>query len=329
MLPAAASLQKQGANKGATTAFLISTPESGVDSIAVSYALLDPIMTVIRPVAAFVTAICAGFLENFISYTKSEETIQVALNCPVDNCCDGIDCPPEKHKAHHTLGQRIIAGLKFAVVDVWGDIVMWFFAGLLLAGLITALVPGEIMMNLFGGGLLSMLLMLVFGIPLYICATASTPIAAALILKGVSPGAALVFLLVGPATNITSLSVLVGILGKKSVIRYLLVLSSMAVLFGLALDYFYQMIGISPRAILGEAGELVPYGLKLAAAVVLILLSVNPFWQFLKKLLKRDKSDVETTYFSTFPSIKRDISSHSKGATEKGSLPHCCSTDHK
>jgi hypothetical protein len=146
-----------------------------------------------------------------------------------------------------------------------------------------------------------MLLMLIFGIPLYICATASTPIAAALILKGVSPGAALVFLLVGPATNITSLSVLVGILGKNGVARYLTVLSVMAVLFGLGVDYLYRLLNISPLAILGEAGEIVPYGLKLGGAVVLILLSIKPFWQLLKKLQKNDKST--TTYFSGFPSI--------------------------
>jgi hypothetical protein len=302
VLPAAASLKKQGANKGATTAFLISTPESGVDSIAVTYALLDPIMTVVRPVAAFVTAITAGFLENFLSYSAPSNTLAAANNCPVDNCCDGIDCPPEIHKNHHTLFEKVKAGLRFAVVDVWGDIVMWFFVGLLLAGVITALIPDDFMATWFGGGLLSMLFMLVFGIPLYICATASTPIAAALILKGVSPGAALVFLLVGPATNITSLSVLVGILGKKSVARYLLVVSGMAVLFGLAVDALYRLIGISPVAVLGEAAEIFPYPVKVAAGIALVLLSIKPFWELLKKFKKPNKPN---TYYSDFPSITK------------------------
>ncbi len=327
MLPAAASLQKQGANKGATTAFLISTPESGVDSIAITYALLDPIMTVVRPVAAFVTAMSAGALENFLSFSESEKTLRVAKNCPIDNCCDGIDCPPDEHKAHHSLRERVTAGLRFAVVDVWGDIVAWFFIGLVLAGIITALVPEDFMASWLGGGLVSMLLMLVFGIPLYICATASTPIAAALILKGVSPGAALVFLLVGPATNVTSLSVLVGILGKKSVVRYLAVLSVMAVLFGLAVDFIYRLANISPAAILGEAGEILPFGLKLAAAVVLLLLSIKPLWQYLKKLSKRDKSD--TAYFSDFPSLNRPTGKDGSDARHNPSLSKCCNTDHK
>ena len=303
MLPAAASLKKQGANKGATTAFLISTPESGVDSIAITYALLDPIMTVIRPVAAFASAVSAGFLENFLTFTKSQEHIRPTNNCLIDNCCDGIDCPPDIHKNHHTLFEKVRAGMRFAVVDIWGDIVIWFFVGLLLAGVITVIIPDEFMSGVLGGGFVSMLVMLVFGIPLYICATASTPIAAALILKGVSPGAALVFLLVGPATNVTSLSVLYGILGRNSVIRYLVVLSVMAVLFGLGVDVVYKLLAISPIAIIGEAAELVPYSAKLAATFLLIMLSIKPFWNFLKKTGQSDKS--ETTYYCDFPPLGR------------------------
>ena len=296
-------MKKQGANKGATTAFLISTPESGVDSIAITYALLDPIMTVIRPVAAFFSAMAAGILENLLSYNNKQDDMAPVNNCPVDNCCDGIDCPPEVHKNHHTMFEKLVAGVRFAVIDVWGDIVIWFFAGLLLAGAITAIVPDDFMAGWLGGGISSMLLMLVFGIPLYICATASTPIAAALILKGVSPGAALVFLLVGPATNVTSLSVLYGILGKRSVFRYLAVISVMAVAFGLGVDVLYTMLDISPVAIIGEAAELVPYPAKLAATIILIVLSISPVLNFLKKLPRSAKS--EQTYFSDFPALKK------------------------
>jgi uncharacterized membrane protein YraQ (UPF0718 family) len=205
-----------GANRGAVSAFLISTPESGVDSIAVTYALLDPLMTIIRPLAAFMTGVLAGFVENLFSWTTNKKTIQVDLTCPIDACCDGVDCDPAVHKKHHNIWEKSVAGLKFALFEVWGEIALWFFAGVIIAGIITVLVPDDIMSVYIGGGIGSMLIMLVFGIPLYICATASTPIAAALILKGVSPGAALVFLLVGPATNMTSLSVLTGILGKHA-----------------------------------------------------------------------------------------------------------------
>ncbi len=245
VLPAAASLKKQGANSGATTAFLISTPESGVDSIAITYALLDPIMTVARPVAAFVTAVAAGFAENILKSQKEEDWVRVVdRSCPVDGCCDGEECPPEEHARHHSLREKLWAGLRYTVDDLWGDLAGWFFAGLLLAGVIAALIPREIMATYLGGGLQSMLIMLLVGIPMYICATASTPVAAALILKGVSPGAALVFLLVGPATNVTSLSVLFGILGKRATFIYLAALSLFAVVSGLVLDYVYNVFGI-------------------------------------------------------------------------------------
>jgi hypothetical protein len=194
----------------------------------------------------------------------------------VDNCCEGYDCPPEEHAQHHTFSEKIRAGLKFAMTDVWGDIASWFFVGLLLAGLITALVPEEMMGRFLGGGLPSMLLMLAVGIPLYICATASTPIAAALILKGVSPGAALVFLLAGPATNVTSLTVLVGILGKRATAIYLAMIALFTVLFGLAVDQVYGSMGVSARAMVGQASEWVPDWAQWLGAVTLLCLSGKP-----------------------------------------------------
>lgn len=276
VLPAAASLKKQGASNGATTAFLISTPESGVDSIAITYALLDPVMTVARPAAAFAAAAAAGVTENFFSSDHDSGAMTPDLTCPVDGCCDGKSCSPEEHNRHHTFGEKIKAGLKYAFTEVWGDLAAWFLVGMILAGLITTLIPGEIIGQYFGGGLPSMLLMLAMGIPLYICATASTPIAAALILKGVSPGAALVFLLAGPATNITSLTVLLRILGKRATAIYLAAIAISAVVFGLALDQIYASLGLSAQAMVGQASEIMPAWAKWLAALSLLVLSVRP-----------------------------------------------------
>ena len=128
-----------------------------------------------------------------------------------------------------------------------------------------------------------MLIMLLVGIPMYICATASTPVAAALILKGVSPGAALVFLLVGPATNVTSLSVLFGLLGKRATAIYLVMLSLFAVVSGLALDMIYNSFGISASAIAGQAGEVIPPWLQLIGAILVVMLSVKPLYVILKR----------------------------------------------
>ncbi len=266
--------------------------------MAITYALLDPIMTVIRPVAAFITAISAGFLENIINKPQQEELSPAALACPVDNCCDGVDCDPKKHRKHHTFFEKMLAGLKFGVGDVWGDIALWFFAGLLIAGTITAIIPDDMMARYLGGGLNSMLIMLVFGVPIYICATASTPVAAALILKGVSPGAALVFLLAGPGTNVTSLSTMYGILGKKATIRYLVVLSAFALLFGLLVDKIYLLSGIEPRAVLGEASNLIPHSLKLPATIILLLISIKPVGSWVKgKIIRKQDKAVSLSGF--------------------------------
>jgi uncharacterized membrane protein YraQ (UPF0718 family) len=291
VLPAAASLKRQGANNGATTAFLISTPESGVDSMAITYALLDPIMTVARPVSAFITAVAAGISENLLHTQKEEDWEKVIdRSCPIDNCCDGNECPPEEHARHHSFSEKLWAGLKFAIDDLWGDLAGWFFAGLLLAGIIAAIIPQELMVRYLGGGLHSMLIMLLVGIPMYICATASTPVAAALILKGVSPGAALVFLLVGPATNVTSLSVLFGLLGKRATAIYLITLSIFAVLSGLAVDMIYTSLGVSASAIAGQAGEVIPYWLQFAGALVVILLSIKPLYLFFQNIFYKKKN---------------------------------------
>jgi uncharacterized membrane protein YraQ (UPF0718 family) len=270
--------------------FLVSTPETGVDSLAVTYALLDPLMTIARPLAALVTAVATGLGLNLIRESQGQQPQLPAapdLVCPVDACCDGIECPPQEHARHHSRWQKIKAGLVYAVSDLWDDLAGWFLLGIILAGLISALVPAELMSRYLGGGLWSMLIMLAVGIPLYVCASASTPIAAALILKGVSPGAALVFLLAGPATNVTSLTMLVGVLGKRGTAIYLAGIALGAVLCGLAVDQVYLALGISAQAVVGAAGEVVPHWLRWAGAVALLALSARPLYKLAARRLGR------------------------------------------
>ncbi len=284
VLPAAAAMKKQGANNGATTAFLISTPESGVDSIAMTYALMDPVMTVARPVAAFAAAAAAGVAENLFTRPApasglSSPEASAGRQEPVLPLL-----PASRAKTSPSFGRKIKSGLFYAVNEIWNDMVLWFLAGLLLAGIITALTPDEFMARFLGGGMSSMLVMLVVGIPLYICATASTPVAAALILKGVSPGAALVFLLAGPATNLTSLTVILKLLGRRATAIYLVAVAVVSVLAGLAVDQVYAGLGLSARAVAGQAAELVPAWAELAGAAILIILSIRPLWRRLKAL---------------------------------------------
>jgi uncharacterized membrane protein YraQ (UPF0718 family) len=279
VLPAAVTLQKQGANKGAVTSFMISTPESGIDSIAITYALLDPIMTVARPVVAFFTAAIAGVAENLLEKSGSDKQVHPDLTCPVDQCCDGINCRPEDHKRHHSVAEKLGAGVRYAFTDFWNDLAGWFFIGLLAAGLIAVLIPEEVVKTYLGSGLPAMLFMLAVGIPLYICATASTPIAAALILKGVSPGAALVFLLAGPATNVAALTVMAGIIGKRATAIYLAAIAVSTVVFGLILDQVYSALGVSAQAVVSGTATNTPEWIEMAGALTLIFLSLPHFFR--------------------------------------------------
>ena len=285
VLPASLLLKKQGANNGATTAFMIATPESGIDSIAITYALLDPIMTVARPLAAFGTAVVAGITENLCASRPSVPPPADGLAMPADRCADEADGLPPASPIDSGRGSKVREGIRYIFGEFWGSLAGWFFLGILLAGLITTLIPDDVFTTYLGSGLPAMLLMLAVGIPLYICATASTPIAAALILKGVSPGAALVFLLAGPATNIASLTVLTGVLGKRAAAIYLASIGVCAVVFGLVLDWFYALQGVSATALAGQAAEILPAWIEWPAVAILLAISLKPVFTGLESNL--------------------------------------------
>jgi uncharacterized membrane protein YraQ (UPF0718 family) len=277
VLPATAGLKKQGATDGAAMSFMIATPETGVDSMAVTYALLDPIMTIFRPVAAFFTAVAAGLTQNFFGKTddSSNEQIEPDLSCRIDNCCDGINCPPGVHWHHHSLFEKLRASFKYGFGEILDDISKWLILGIAIAGAISVLVPESFMKAYLGGGISSMLIMLVVGIPFYTCATSSTPIAAALILKGVSPGAALVFLLAGPATNAATISVVYGLFRRRATVIYLACIAISAVIMGLLLDQVYAWFTITASSVAGEAGELIPHELGHIFALFLAILILH------------------------------------------------------
>ncbi len=272
VVPTAMALRKQGASKAATVSFLITTPESSIDSIAITYALIDPIMTVFRPIAAFITGFVAGIAEIFFG---KKETEKVTAEIPCPHCAPSPHPSPSRGEGEgggehtHSLADRLSSGLRFAFVELFTDISRWFLIGMLIAGIITFAVPASFIEQHLGSGWASMLIMLAVGLPLYVCATASTPIAAALILKGMSPGAALVFLLTGPATNAASFTVLIKMLGLRTAIIYILSIAVCAVILGMLLNQIYFMLGIDIRVAVGHAHEMIPVWLKWATAVPL------------------------------------------------------------
>jgi len=281
VVPAVAGFKRQGANNGACLSFLTSTPETGVDSIALTYSLLGPILTLMRPITAFVTALSAGILENFTgkSYSESSQIIP-DRTCIVDGCCDGIDCDPKVHARHHTLLERLQAGMRFAFNDLMHDLAIWFVIGILLAGIITVLVPDSFVTAALGSGIVSYLIAFVISGPMYVCATLSTPVAAALVVKGMSPGAALVMLMAGPATNMTTITMVGGMLGKRSLGIYIgsIVVCSLAMAY--VTDMIYRVSGISATASIGfTTGGPVWEWAEWTAALILGILILRTLWQ--------------------------------------------------
>jgi len=276
VIPVASGLRRQGAGTGATTAFLISTPETGIDSIALTYALLDPFMTVIRPVAAFITATAAGILVNCIPVPNHAEKAKPA------GCSSG-SCTCKKKFADDAAGpgkaeapaRSIRAGLSFAFGGLLADIGPSLLAGIVLAGGIAFFVPDGFVEQHLGAGIMPMLVMLMLGIPLYVCATASTPIVAALALKGLTPGAALVFLLAGPATNIATIMVVAKLMGKRIATVYVLVIASASLMMGMLVNKLYTLFSLSVTgwtAPAGQHGSAVP---ATAASIVLVALIIR------------------------------------------------------
>ena len=288
VVPTAISLQKRGATRGATVSFLISTPETGVDSVAITYALLDPIMTIFRPLATFVTAVSAGILDNLLIKDKSSapSTLQtIPLATPVDeddSCSCGGACSIPAPQGQ-SLSQRIYGGIKYAYVELLGDISKWLIVGIVIAGIVSYVIPESMITSYLGGGIGSMFIMLVVGIPLYICATASTPLAAAFIAKGMSPGTAFVFLLAGPATNAATITMVAKFLGKRSAALYLASIGIFSIAFGLLLDFIYLRMGIEASSVVGHASEVLPDDVKTLFAILMLPLIVNGIYHEMRE----------------------------------------------
>ncbi len=258
VLPTAAALRRKGASKPAVASFIVSVPETGVDSIAVSYGLMGPIMAVYRPIVAVVTALAAGIACLFITKDEPDEADDATLR-EIEEHDHEHDHDHSHHHGHdhsHALDEefaepakttngalkrwreRLLRMAGYGFRTVLDEVAFWIFIGLVITGILLALLPEDFFSSTLGldSGILPMLLMAVIGVPLYTCASMSTPIAAGLIATGLSPGAALVFLLAGPATSIASLTIVGKLLGRRSMMAYLASILVVAIGAGLLLD---------------------------------------------------------------------------------------------
>ncbi|MFQ6372465.1 SO_0444 family Cu/Zn efflux transporter [Shewanella sp. YIC-542] len=364
VIPAAVGLRRSGASKAATTSFLVSTPETGVDSITVSYVLLGPFMAVVRPIAAVLSAITAGLLvgrdevlvadkhpgnddcggsgavascctsgnavssccsstqpdaqkkadgssgavascctsgnavssccssaqpdaqkqENGSASPHYEALLQEDCGCSSNSCCSSGEPAAD---AMSFMG-KLWHGIKYAATDLVADTALWLLVGLFFAALVTTYVPGDFLAR-WGDGVLAMLVMVLVSIPMYICATASTPIAAGLLLAGVSPGAVLVFMLAGPATNIATLGIVTKELGTRALYGYLGGVLGVALLSGVVVNYLVTTFGFTVQPQIGAEHGLLPEAVTGYAAVLLAILMAKAVYHKLpRRWLRRD-----------------------------------------
>jgi HflK protein len=283
VLPAAISLRRQGASKGSVLAFLISTPETSFESVFLTYSLISLPMAIIRLVAGFATAIVAGYAEDFVSwrYDRKQAKAPVALPEATSSAADCSDCCHDHVHELPTSDSPIAKpgwadGFKHAFVEIFDDVIVWMIIGVVAAAAIEVLIPNFIIQAVLGRPTLAMFIMVLIGIPMYVCAEASTPIAAAFIAQGVSPGAALVFLLSGPASNIGSIGVLLKEMGRRTVVVYLTSIAVVSLAAGFATDWFLKKQGINLQA-RAMSEPLVPEAIKTIGALIFILLTVVSF----------------------------------------------------
>lgn len=309
VIPAALGLRRSGASRSSATAFLIATPETGADSVGASYALLGPLFAVLRPVSAVVSGIVTGMLSGLApeqahkaakreepagcgdccDESKSSCSTEIrSRGCSGDDCCKSTVAVDDVRSGHtRSFWSRTGSGLHYAITEVLDDFSVWLAIGLTVAGVAITFIPPAALAS-YAGGPLAMLAMLIISVPVYVCATESTPIAAAMLVAGVSPGAVLVFLLAGPATNLGTVGALSREFGWRYVAIYLAGIAACALGFGLLANALVGGLGIDVTGQLRASRELVPDWLSTLSLLMLIVLAVPPLrWPLLRQLKAR------------------------------------------
>ena len=277
VIPTATSLYREGASKGATVSFLISTPQTGVDSILATASVIGIPFAILRPLVAFVTAMAGGAITNRI--------------CKNDN---NVAQKTEEQKTDKSFLQKATGALRYGFIDMIQDIGKWIVIGLVVAAVITVVLPDNFFVSFNNYPLLNMLMILVVSMPMYLCATGSIPIAAALMLKGLSPGAALVLLMAGPATNMATMLVINKVLGRRTLVTYLATIMAGAIGFGLFIDYALPaewFSNITHRHVAGCCDIVTPWWQTASSVIFIILLIIGFVLKF-----KKSKKEVITEH---------------------------------
>ncbi len=279
VIPTGIAFYKNGASKGGTISFLISTPQTGVDSILATFSLMGLPFAIVRPIAALVTGITGGMITSVV--TKKEN-----IQFETDN----------EQQTKKSFSNKVVDVFKYGFVDFIQDISKWLVIGLVLAAIISVVIPDNFFAILSLSPILQMILVLIVSIPLYICATGSIPLAAILILKGLSPGAAFVLLMAGPATNAATITMIGKVLGKKSLFAYLSTIIAGALGFGMIIDYLlpaHLFVEMTNQ----HAGHIHVTGStwwEITSAIILSALIINGYFQKYRKSKNNSVKQLKT-----------------------------------
>ena len=275
VIPVAATLRESGASKGATVSFLVSTPQTGVDSIFLTYGMLGPMFALFRPLAALASGFFSGIVINNFDHDMHHH-LSESDNAP---------------KTKESLDKRIISGVKYGFLTLPADIVIPLTQGLVVAAAIAILIPPQFIAEHFSSSnLIQYTMMLAVSLPIYVCATASIPIAVVLMAKGITPGAAFIFLMAGPATNASSIAVIKNILGKRTLYHYLVLIAFTAISFGYILDNFLtitlpDMSSHTHHHVMDNYGSII-------LSVIFLVILVNAYF-YRSKSESTDSADIE------------------------------------
>ncbi len=291
VIPTGTAFYKNGASKGGTVSFLISTPQTGVDSILATFSLMGLPFAIIRPVAALITGVTGGLITSVVTSNEQDDRVY-----------------KEEVRKHKSGMEKVKDVFRYGFVEFIQDISKWLVIGLVLAAIISALIPDNFFELLNMPPILQMLMILLVSVPLYICATGSIPLAAVLILKGISPGAAFVLLMAGPATNAATITMIGKVMGKRSLFAYLGTIIIGALAFGLLIDYVLPVEWFTQMA-QQHLGHHHGGGLQwwqIASGVVLLLLILNGYLQKYLQMKKEKSNQLYTLYTMATETIKVD-----------------------
>lgn len=289
VIPLAQGLRKEGASKGAVQSFLISTPITGVDSILATYSLFGFVFTTFRIISSIIIAISVGLVQNFV---QKEDDIKVETTESSCGCSSNCDAPSVKKKF------SFIGVLKYGYGTLFNDMAKALLIGLILGAIFVTFTPKEYTEILFQNQFLTYIVVILVAMPLYTCATASLPIAAAFMLQGMSPGAVFIFLTVGPATSAVTMSVVYKMLGKTSLIIYLIVIAVLGLLFGFIYDTFFKELSLLTISINND--EINIFNILASIAMILLI-----FYHLVKdRFTKKESCCSDTSDTFKTPSVK-------------------------